>query len=67
MIPVARENARNAGVEDIVVFEQSDFLSLVIPEKSRIISNPPYGNRLKPEDLTSLYQKLSVDFQSASG
>lgn len=67
MIKISNENARNAGVEDIVVFEQSDFLDLQIPEKSRIISNPPYGNRLKPEDIDSLYQKLAIDYQSASG
>ena len=61
------ENARNAGVEDIVVFEQSDYLDLQIPEKSRIISNPPYGNRLRPENMTSLYQKLATDYKFASG
>lgn len=67
MIKISNENARNAGVEDVVVFAQSDYLDLQIPEKSRIISNPPYGNRLRPENMTSLYQKLSIDFQAASG
>lgn len=67
MIPIANENAHNAWVGDIVVFNQSDFLDLDIPEKSRIISNPPYGNRLNPENLSSLYQKLSADFKNASG
>lgn len=66
MIKISNENARNAGVEDVVVFAQSDYLDLDIPEKSRIISNPPYGNRLKPEDISSLYQKLATDYKFAS-
>lgn len=67
MIKISNENARNAGVEDVVVFAQSDYLDLQIPEKSRIISNPPYGNRLKPEDIDSLYHKLATDYKFASG
>ena len=67
MISIARENSHNAWVEDIVIFDQSDFLNLDIPERSRIVSNPPYGNRLRSESLSSLYQKLSVDFRDASG
>ena len=49
MVSIARENARKAGVEDLIHFQQRDVASL-------IITNPPYGERLEDkETVGALY------------
>jgi 23S rRNA G2445 N2-methylase RlmL len=44
MVAISKENARIAGVDNIIEFSQKDFLyeNIVKKEKIRIISNPPY-------------------------
>ncbi len=55
----ARANAKNAGVADIVEIEQRDIRDFQQPEQKAImITNPPYGERLKPEDLYDIYREL---------
>lgn len=65
MIRIARANAQEAGVAELIHFEQKDFLDFNFSsaEKSRLISNPPYGKRIGSQDLDLLYQKLSLSFQ----
>ena len=48
MIRIARANAQEAGLAELIHFEQKDFLDFELPstEKSRLISNPPYGKRI---------------------
>ena len=46
-IDIARDNARRAGVSDIIRFEVADAFSVKIPEGPGILAtNPPYGERL---------------------
>ena len=46
-VSIARENARKAGVEDVVRFETADMRNLrVTGEFGQIVTNPPYGERL---------------------
>jgi 23S rRNA G2445 N2-methylase RlmL len=49
MIEKARANAREAGVEDWILFQQRDVTVLKAPnvEPGMIITNPPYGERLE--------------------
>ncbi len=58
----ARENARLAGVEKYIHFQQRDIRDLQSSEKyGFIVTNPPYGERM--EDKTSvqiLYKEMSV-------
>ncbi len=65
MIRIARANAQEAGVAELIHFEQKDFLDFNLPwaEKSWLISNPPYGKRIGSQDLDLLYQKLALSFQ----
>jgi 23S rRNA G2445 N2-methylase RlmL len=43
----ARENARNAGVENWILFQQRDIRELKAPaDRGVIITNPPYGERI---------------------
>ena len=58
-IEAADANVKAAGVGDIVALEQRDFQKFEQPaEKAIMVTNPPYGERLKPEDLTGLYQMI---------
>jgi putative N6-adenine-specific DNA methylase len=55
----AKENIYRAGVEDVVRIEKADFNKLKAPEqKTFVILNPPYGERLKPEDIEKLYAEI---------
>ncbi len=67
MISLAKSNAETAKVEKYIHFEQKDFLKseLLSNESSRIITNPPYGKRLKIQDLEALYSKLKKSFTDA--
>lgn len=64
MITLAQENARQAGVADLITFEVRDFLKTDFSsqQKSRIVTNPPYGKRLWNQDLEACYKKLLVSF-----
>lgn len=65
MIRIVKANAQEAGVAELIHFEHKDFLDFDFPsmEKSRLITNPPYGKRLRGQDLDLLYQKLILSFQ----
>jgi len=55
----ARENAKNANVDDIIDFEKKDFTEYLYEELSWIlVSNPPYWERLKDEDLNWIYRNI---------
>ncbi len=59
VIEIAKNNARLAGVANLIQFEVSDFRSSTVPEASAWIAiNPPYGLRLEEEDLSTLYQDI---------
>lgn len=59
MIDIARRNARRAGVEERIEFFCSDAQETVhhvARETGIIVTNPPYGRRLQPEDTARLYR-----------
>lgn len=58
VIKVARRNAREAGVEHLIHFQERDVKELRHPKKyGFVITNPPYGERLEDKkDLPKLYQ-----------
>lgn len=63
----AQTNARRALVFNKIQFQKSDFKDLNCDFKNgTIVTNPPYGERLKPEDLNGLYRmigdKLKQDY-----
>lgn len=64
IVSLAKSNAKAANVEDCIHFEQKDFLKseFSLNETSRMITNPPYGKRLKTQDLEELYHKLKKSF-----
>lgn len=67
-VEAAQANAKAAGVADIVSVEQREINRFVKPETPAVmITNPPYGERLRPEDLSQIYrtigEKLKKEFQ----
>ena len=66
MVRTARENARLAGVEELIHFQRRDVSMLSHPGKyGFIITNPPYGERIGTEDdLAGLYRTLGERYRS---
>lgn len=58
----ARDNARAAGLGDIIRFEEQDVARMQNPwpgERGFVVTNPPYGERLGEfPELLKLYQEL---------
>lgn len=65
VIKIARENARAAGVEDMIHLQQRSVDKLSHPKKyGFIITNPPYGERLEEKkNLPEIYGALGKQFK----
>lgn len=62
-INIAKNNALKAWVWDIIHFEQGDFRNYINSNLIwTMVSNPPYGIRLKDEDLEKLYFDIASLF-----
>lgn len=66
MVTIARENARLAGVEHLIHFQQRPVDRLSHSKKyGFLITNPPYGERLEEKaDLPALYRTIGERFQA---
>lgn len=64
VIKIARRNAREAGVDHLIHFQERDVKDLRHPKKyGFIITNPPYGERLEDKkDLPALYKAFGESF-----
>ncbi len=64
ILKAARENARLAGVDSLIHFQQRDVAALSHPKKyGFVITNPPYGERLEEkENLPALYRTMGEQF-----
>ncbi|UOE84472.1 bifunctional 23S rRNA (guanine(2069)-N(7))-methyltransferase RlmK/23S rRNA (guanine(2445)-N(2))-methyltransferase RlmL [Vibrio splendidus] len=71
MIKTARDNARRAGVEELIEFEVGDAAKLKRPTEFTdgvIVSNPPYGERLGTEPgLIALYTAFGAQLKAEFG
>jgi putative N6-adenine-specific DNA methylase len=66
-INLAREAAQEAGMDEAIKFNMGDFFSIEPPKPPAMaIMNPPYGERIKADDIEELYSqigdKLKADF-----
>src|SRR5690606_32536257 len=58
---ISRENATNAGVEELIQFETQDFRNIEVPETDEgiIFFNPEYGERLgETDELVNTYREI---------
>lgn len=64
VVKIARQNAKNAGVDKLIHFQARDVRNLSHPKKyGFIITNPPYGERLEEKEaLPALYSALGRQF-----
>ena len=64
IVKAARENAKNAGVDHLIHFQQRPVSQLRHPKKyGFVITNPPYGERLEErEKLPELYTQIGEAF-----
>ena len=64
VVKAARENAKRAGVDHMIHFQQRAVADLRHPKKyGFIISNPPYGERLEDKaDLPKLYGEIGNSY-----
>lgn len=65
VIKIARRNAREAGVDHLIHFQERNVKDLNHPKKyGFIITNPPYGERLEDKkDLPDLYRAFGESFK----
>ena len=66
---IAKENARKAGVDKYITFEQKDIRDFApVTEKATVIVNPPYGERLlDQQEARRLYKIMGQRFIPARG
>jgi putative N6-adenine-specific DNA methylase len=68
-VEAARENAAAAGIADDLTFETGDVATLdlgaMVP--GTVVANPPYGERLQPDDLRRTYHDLAQTVRRAKG
>ena len=64
-VSIARDNARKAGVEDCVRFEQADAAAFrCAGEYGQVVTNPPYGERLlEKEEAEKLYRAFGKAYR----
>jgi len=64
VLKIAKDNAKDADVDDTIEFIKKDFKDYLLEDsKWIIVSNPPYWNRLKDEDLKGLYNDIDKLFR----
>ena len=58
-VKIAQENIKAAGLSKYIEVQCRDIANFEeVTEPSLIVTNPPYGERLKPEDLRDLYREI---------
>lgn len=64
-VKAARQNAKDAGVDHLIHFQERAVKDLRHPKKyGFIITNPPYGERLEEKrDLPALYREFGESFK----
>lgn len=66
MVRIARENAKQAGVAQLIHFQQRDIADMKHSKKyGFIITNPPYGERLEDkQNLPALYSTIGEVYRN---
>ena len=66
-VEMAQENARRAGVDDVVRFETADALQFKhVTERGVIVTNPPYGERImEKQEAEALYRGFGAAYRAS--
>lgn len=58
-IALAKANVKNASLSKVIELQVQDFIKMEPPfANGIIITNPPYGERMKPQSITELYTSM---------
>lgn len=64
-VQISTDNARSAGLAKQITVTQRDFADFQQPEqKSIIITNPPYGERITTNDILGLYRTIGSNLKA---
>jgi len=66
VLKIARENAKNAGVDQYIHFQEREMQKFSSNKKyGVIVTNPPYGERLEDQEkVIKLYREMGEQFKS---
>lgn len=69
VLRAARENAKRAGVDHLIHFQERAVKDLRHPKKyGFVITNPPYGERIEEKEaLPALYREIGEAFEGLDG
>ena len=57
----AKANVTRAGLSDVITLDKSDFKNLKsVDDNGYVILNPPYGQRIQPEEIDLLYGMIGT-------
>ncbi|MCK5066028.1 MAG: RNA methyltransferase [Bacteroidales bacterium] len=59
-VEIVRQQVKQLDLQHVVTVEQGDFIEAKGEEGVTLIMNPPYGERLKHDDLESLYGDIGT-------
>jgi putative N6-adenine-specific DNA methylase len=63
-VQTARRNIKSAQVEDMIELSCRDMAEWVDnPEAGVLVMNPPYGRRLRPDDIEVLYKNIGTNLK----
>ncbi len=57
-VEITRQQVKQLDLQDVITVEQADFMDSEGEEGLTLIMNPPYGERLKHDDLEALYSDI---------
>lgn len=58
-VEAARNNIKNAGLENVIKVEEADFFKTEAPaEPGLVVMNPPYNERILSDDINQLYKSI---------
>ena len=57
-VDLTRRQVSQMDLQHIITVEQGDFADTEGMERATLILNPPYGERMKPDDIESLYSMI---------
>jgi len=57
-VELTRRQVKQMELQHIITVEQADFAEAKGMEGATLILNPPYGERMKPDDIESLYSMI---------
>ncbi|ATU05758.1 hypothetical protein BKN14_04975 [Candidatus Gracilibacteria bacterium HOT-871] len=64
LLEIAKKNAKKAGFDGQIMFEKKNFTDYLGKDLTgTLVSNPPYGERLKSDNLEAMYNSIDKIFR----